>query len=95
MHPFAEGCRKTGRQVAVATKFGKVKVKVPRNRPKGPEGGRGIALLFLDLVARRGWVVSTTPRPLYSRKRPGTHCRGGWVDPRAGLDVDTIWYGGE
>jgi hypothetical protein len=19
-------------------------------------------------------------------KRPGTHCRGGWVDPRAGLD---------
>jgi len=19
-------------------------------------------------------------------KRPGTHCQGGWVDPRAGLD---------
>ena len=35
---------------------------------------------------RRGWVVSTTPRPLYPRERPGTHCTGGWVGPRAGLD---------
>jgi hypothetical protein len=68
--------------------FYKVKVKVPRNRPEGPEGGgRGIALLFLDLGARREWVVSTTPRPLYPRGRPGTHCTGGWVGPRAGLDV--------
>jgi hypothetical protein len=32
-------------------------------------------------------VVSTTPRPLYPRERPGTHCTGGWVGPRAGLDV--------
>src|SRR5215468_3717085 len=43
---------------------------------------RGIALSFHDLGARRGWVVSTTPRPLYPRKRPGTHCTGGWVGPR-------------
>jgi hypothetical protein len=49
--------------------------------------GRGIDLLFRDLGARKGWVVSTTPRPLYSRKRPGTHCTGGWVGLRAGLDV--------
>src|SRR5215510_3713860 len=27
------------------------------------------------------------PRPLYPRERPGTHCTGGWVGPRAGLDV--------
>ena len=33
-----------------------------------------------------GWVVSTTPRPLYPREIPGTHCTGGWVGPRAGLD---------
>jgi hypothetical protein len=32
-------------------------------------------------------VVSTTPRPFYPRERPGTHCTGGWVGPRAGLDV--------
>jgi hypothetical protein len=50
------------------------KVKVPRNRPEGPEGGRGITPPFLDLGTRRGWVVSTTPRPLYPRKRPCTHC---------------------
>jgi hypothetical protein len=55
----------------------KVKVKVPCNRPKGSEGGRGIALLFLDLGARRGWVVSTTPQPLYPRERPGTLGLGG------------------
>ena len=34
-----------------------------------------------------GWVVNITPRPLYPpRKKPGTHCIGGWVDHRAGLD---------
>ena len=33
-----------------------------------------------------GWVVKATPRPLYPRERPGTHCIGGWVGPRAGLD---------
>jgi hypothetical protein len=34
----------------------------------GLEGSTGIALLILDLGARRGWVVSTTPRPLYPLK---------------------------
>ena len=33
-----------------------------------------------------GVGVSTTPRPLYFRERPGTHCTGGWVGPTAGLD---------
>ena len=32
------------------------------------------------------WVVSATPRPLYPPERPGTHCIGRWVGPRAGLD---------
>jgi hypothetical protein len=31
--------------------------------------------------------VSTTPQPLYHRERPGTHCTGGWVGPRACLDM--------
>jgi hypothetical protein len=31
-----------------------------------------------------GWVVNATPRPLYLRGRPGTHCKGGWVGLRAG-----------
>ena len=33
-----------------------------------------------------GWMVNFTARPLYPRERPGTHCTGGWVGPRAGLD---------
>ena len=33
-----------------------------------------------------GWVVNATTRPLYPRERPGTHCIGGWVGPRASLD---------
>jgi hypothetical protein len=33
-----------------------------------------------------GWVVNATPRPLYPRKRPGTHCIGDWVGLRDGLD---------
>jgi hypothetical protein len=51
-------------------------------------GGRGIALHSFELGVRRGWVVSTTPRPLYPQKKPATRCRGGWVGPRASLDVD-------
>jgi hypothetical protein len=47
----------------------------------------GFQCLILDLGARRWWVVSATPRPHYPRERTGTHCTGGWVDPRASLDV--------
>jgi len=36
---------------------------------------------------RRGWGVSVTPRPLFTpRERRSTHCAGGWVGHRAGLD---------
>jgi hypothetical protein len=60
----------------------------PYNRPpRAQKGSRGIALVILNLGARRGWVVSTTPRPLYSRERAGTHRTGGWVGRRADLDV--------
>jgi len=33
-----------------------------------------------------GWVVNATPQLPYPWERPGTHCIGGWVGPRAGLD---------
>ena len=32
------------------------------------------------------WVVNVTTRLLYPRERPGAHCIGVWVSPRAGLD---------
>jgi hypothetical protein len=66
----------------------KVKVKQSRYSPEQVQRvDRGIALSFLDPGARRGWVVSITPRPLYPLERPGTHYTGNWVGPRAGLDV--------
>ena len=40
---------------------------------------------FFNLGAGWGWVVNATPRPLYPRERPGTHCTGGRVGPKAGL----------
>jgi hypothetical protein len=58
----------------------RVKEQVPRNRPEGPEGGRCIALLLLDLGARRGgW---SAPRP--GRFTPGkdsvsTVQKAGWA----------------
>ena len=32
------------------------------------------------------WVVNATPRPLYPREGPGSHCIGGRVGLRTGLD---------
>ena len=34
-----------------------------------------------------GIVVNATPRPLYPREITDNHCIGGWVGPRAGLNV--------
>jgi len=43
------------------------KVKFSRYRPgMAQRVGRGIALLFHDRGTRRGWVVSVTPRPLFT-----------------------------
>ena len=72
--------------------YKKVKVKWSRYKPAVAQRvGRGIALLFHDRGTRRGWVVSSTPRPHFTpRERHGTHCTGGWVGPRAGLDGRNI-----
>jgi hypothetical protein len=39
---------------------------------------------------RWGWVVSVTPRPRFipEERTTGTHCPGGWVGPRAGLNTE-------
>ena len=37
---------------------------------------------FFNFGARWGRVVIDTPRPLYAREWPGTHCIGGQVGPR-------------
>ena len=42
----------------------------------------------LSLTSALDWVGGhrQAPAALYSRERPGSHCIGGWVGPRAGLD---------
>jgi hypothetical protein len=60
----------------------KVKIKQSRYRPEqGQRVDRGTALPSHNLGARMGYVVNITPRPLYPREKPGTHCTGGWVGP--------------
>jgi len=51
--------------------LGLVKVKWSHYRPDvAQKVGRGITLLFHDRGSRRGWVVSSTPRPQFT---PGKH----------------------
>jgi len=47
--------------------------------------GRGIALLMTRALEGGEWSAARPGRSL-PRERPGTHCTGGWVGPRAGLD---------
>jgi len=57
------------------------------NRPRRPRGGVEVQVhSFFNLGASWWWVVNVTPRPLYPRERPSTHCVGGWVGRRAVLD---------
>ena len=69
----------------------KVKVKWSRYRPSVAQRvGRGIALLFHDRGTRRGWVVSSTSRPLFTP----------WRDPvpilqETGWSPGPIWTGGK
>ena len=59
-----------------------------------PAHSGDITLLFHYRGTRRGWVVSTTPRPHFTpRERQDTHFTGGWVGPRAGLDGRNISFG--
>jgi hypothetical protein len=52
--------------------------------------GRGIALLFLDRGTRRGWVVSSTPRPhLTPRKDPVP------ILQEVGWAPGPVWMGGK
>ena len=64
----------------------KVKVKFTLEQATKAQSGRRGIVLFFNLGARSGWVVNATPRPPYPRERPDTHCIGGWVGPRVGLD---------
>ena len=56
-------------------------------QPLRPRGGGKLQLysffyLVVDGVGGQRYAAAA----LYRRGRPGTHCTGGWVGPRAGLD---------
>ena len=53
---------------------------------EGPEGEQRYSSTLSLTSSLDGWVVNATLRPLYPPERPGTHCIGGWVGPRAGLN---------
>ena len=56
-------------------------------RPYGPQGEQRYSS---TLSYQRHWKgvrgQRHAPAALYPREKPGTHCTGGWVGPRAGLD---------
>jgi len=69
----------------------KVKVKRSRYRPGVAQRVcRGIAVLFHDRGTRRGWVVSSTPRPQFS---PGKDSAP--ILQEAGWAPGPVWTGGK
>ena len=68
-----------------------IKVKWSRYRPGVAQRvGRGIALLFHDRGTRRGWVVSSTPRPHFTPAKDPVPIlqEAGWAPGR-------VWTGGK
>jgi hypothetical protein len=69
------------------------KLKLSHYTPTRQAGARGRGGVAPTHFRPRHWiglVVSVTPRPRFSpgERTFGTHCTGGWVDPRAGLDTE-------
>ena len=63
---------------------------IPLQARCGPEGGRGIALLFHDRGTIRGWVVSSTPRPHFSPGKVPIP-----IIQEAGRAPGQVWTGGK
>jgi hypothetical protein len=57
---------------------------------KAQKGNSGIAVLFLYFGARWGWVVKTTPRPLYPRQSDPVP-----IVQEAGWRPGPVWTGAE
>jgi len=69
----------------------KVRVKWSRYRPGVAQRlGRGIALLFHDRGTRRGWVVSSTPRPHFTSGKDPVP-----ILQEAGWAPGPVWTGGK
>ena len=68
-----------------------VKVKWSRYRPNVAQRvGRGLALFFHDRGTRRGWVISSTPRPHFTPGKDPLH-----IFQEAGWAPRPVWTGGK
>ena len=68
-----------------------INVKWYRYRPGVAQRvGRSIALLFHDRVTRRGWVVSSTPRPHFTPRKDAVP-----ILQEAGWTPGPVWTGGK
>jgi hypothetical protein len=67
--------------------LGKGKGKVrSRTDSEGPEGERYSSTLYLTSALYGVGGQRHALAALHPGKRPSTHCTGGWVGPKAGLD---------
>jgi len=83
----AEGTIAGIKLVSIAVLWAKNCQVSPCSRPQGPKrGSRGIELYSSMTLAPDGGGWSSRPGRLYPLEWAGTHCTGGWVGPRAGLD---------
>ena len=57
---------------------------LPITGHEGPEGEQKYILPSNSVLDGGEWSMSRLGR-FYLQERPGTHCIGGWVGPRAGL----------
>jgi len=88
MEDWRDRCVHSARRLSLQDCINKGKGKGhPVTGQERPEG-KWMHRSTLSLTSTQmGWVVNATTRPLYPPgKIPGTHCIGGWVGPRAGLD---------
>jgi hypothetical protein len=65
-------------------------LKLSHYTPRGCLGGRYSSYSFSTSALDGGGRSASRPGPHFSpgEKTPGTHCTGGWVGPRAGLDTE-------
>ena len=79
------------RRVILYLETVKCKVKSSRYRPSVTQRvGRGTALLFHDRGTRRGWVVSSTPRPHFTAGKDPVP-----ILQDAGWATGQVWMGGK
>ena len=67
-----------------------VQLTFTHNSTPNTKNGTYITITKLNMHLKGASVQQHAPAALYRREIPGTHCTGGWVGPRVGLDGGKI-----